>query len=615
MNGYVRISIAIILLSWTGIGSVNAQEHTVVQLNAASVIQGDDFDGARLAAITEAKIQCVKKVLRSDVFEPGEYRENAEKIEKLFLNDPEPYIAQFTIENEEIIDEGQRYEVSVTAGMLKSAMKVALVENGVDDALSMEQMPTVMVLISERCETRVSGTRTAETRLVNLLQEKGFRVIDSGQKKLIDLRNRLFSAGSGNKEAALQAATSFKADYLIFGEAAVTSSGPLSGTDLKARYANLSLKIVESSSGQVIATESGQGKTKHIDELTGGSWALEEAGNKVGPKVLKKLESLLEQELMSGAGIVVDLYGLEYQRQIEEIETVLKRTNNVGSVFRRFYFSGVGQFEVKFKGTATELARALENTEIDGQLLKVIETLPRYLRVKRAGGEQVPSEDTREFFEKYLEEKYKQFDMERAREQDKELMEKINALAQSQKISHEQKKQLYAAQKEIEAKRNEAFYREKELEKRTKELKRATEHTKGLEHKYARLAQELEEKIKGQLVDRKSEKNEVERVMPDKRELEERYTRLLKEFEQKKKKDSTDRGTEKEDYKKLYQETKIQIENLYKDKAKAKRKTYTNSRNHSNAQTNKTSSAIKYLDSINQGVELVNRINKLISFF
>jgi hypothetical protein len=38
------------------------------------------------------------------------------------------------------------------------------------------------------------------------------------------------------------------ADYLIFGEAAVTSSGPLSGTDLKARYANLSLKIVESSS-------------------------------------------------------------------------------------------------------------------------------------------------------------------------------------------------------------------------------------------------------------------------------------------------------------------------------------------------------------------------------
>ena len=315
MTVYARISIAMILLISAGISSVNAQQYAAVQLNAAAVIQGNDFDGARLAAIAEAKTQCVKKVMRSDLLAPSEYRENAEKLETLFLNDPEPYIAQFIIENEEIIDEGHRYQVSVTANMLKNAMKVALVENGIGNVLSKEPMPTVMVLISERFETRVSGTHTAETRLVNLLQEKGFKVIDPEQKKLIDLRNRLFSAGSGNKESALQAATSFKANYLIFGEAVVTSSGPLSGTDLKARYANLSLKIVESSSGQVIATENGQGKTKHIDDLTGGNWALEEAANKVGPKVLEKFESLLKQELMLGAEIVVDILGLEYPSQ------------------------------------------------------------------------------------------------------------------------------------------------------------------------------------------------------------------------------------------------------------------------------------------------------------
>jgi hypothetical protein len=284
-------------------------------------------------------------------------------------------------------------------------------------------------------------------------------------------------------------------------------------------------------------------------------------------------------------------------------------------VLRQFYFSGVGQFEVKFKGAATELATALENTEIDGQPLDVIETLPRYLRVKRAGGEQPPAEDTRELFEKYLEDKYKQVNMERAREQDKELMEKINALAQSQKINDEQKKQLYAAQKEIEAKRQETFYREKELEKRTKELKKATAHRKGLEEKYTSLAQELEGKIKGESFDRKSKKKEVASVGPEKRGVEERYARLFKEVEQKRKKDSTDRGTEKVDYKKLYQEIKGQVENLYKDKAKAKRKTYTTSQNHSNAQNSKMSSTLKYLDSISEGVELVNRISKLISSF
>ena len=211
---------------------------------------------------------------------------------------------------------------------------------------------------------------------------------------------------------------------------------------------------------------------------------------------------------------------------------------------------------MKFKGAAAELAKALENVEIDGQPLDVIETLPRYLRVKRGGGVQAAADDTLQLFEKYLEEKYKHFDMEKVREQDHELMEKINALAQSRKINDEQKKQLYAAQKEIEAKRQEAFYRQKELETRTKELQRATAHSKELEQKYTTLAKELEEKIKGELVDRKSEKKEVERVMPDKRVLEERYARLLKELEQKRKKDSTDRGIEKEDDKKLYREIK-----------------------------------------------------------
>jgi hypothetical protein len=615
MNGYARINIAIILLMWTGISSANAQENIVVQVNAASVIQGDDFEGARLAAIEKAKKQCVEKVILSDLLSPSEYRENTEKIEKLILNKSEPYIAQFTIENEEIIDEGKRYEISVNTNILKDAVKIALVENRIVNMLSKEPMPTVMILISERFETRVSGTRTAETILINLLQEKGFKVIDPYQKKLIDLRNRLYAAGSGNEEAALQAATNFKANYVIIGEAAVTSSDPLSGTDLKARYANLSLKIVESSSGQVFATESGRGKAKHIDELTGGNWALEEAANKVGPKILKRFESLLEQKLMSGAGIVVDLYGLEYERQIEEIETVLKKIDNVVSVFRRFYFSGVWQFEVKFKGSANELAKGIKKVVINGQALDVIEILPRYLRVKQAESEQIPQEDTRELLDKYLQEKYKQVDMERAREQDKELMEKINALAKSQKINDEQKKQLYAAQKEIEEKRKEAFYREKELEKRTKELQRTTAYSKGLERKYASLARELEGKIKKELIEPNNQKKNLKRVGSEKKKLEERYARLLKELEKKRKKAPTGRGVEREDYKKLYQEVKKQVENLYKDKAKSKRKTYTTSRNRSNAQNNKAASAMKYLDSINKGVELVNQINKLISLF
>ena len=125
----------------------------------------------------------------------------------------------------------------------------------------------------------------------------------------------------------------------------------------------------------------------------------------------------------------------------------------------------------------------------------------------------------------------------------------------------------------------------------------------------------FEESFNGGKIVRPSDEKEVTNVGPEKRGVEERYSRLLKEVEQKRKKDSTNRGTEKVDYKKLYQQIKNQVENLYKDKAKAKRETYTTSQNHSNAQNSKMSSALKYLDSISEGVELVNRISKLLSSF
>ena len=566
MTRYRKIGIFLIILIWSGIVPVYAEDYIAVQVSAAAAIQGNDFDSTRLVAIAEAKKQCIKKALRSDLLAPAEYQKNAEKLESLFFNNPTPYVDQYFIENEEIIDDGQRYRVTVSANIRKNAMKVALIENKIGNVLSMTSKPSVMVMVRERFETRISGTRTVETILVNMLQEKGFRVVDPEQRKLIDLRNRLFYEGTGNMQAALQAAMSFKADYLVFGEAVVTSSGPLAGTDLKARYANLNLKIVETSSGRIIATKNGLGKTKHIDELTGGNWALEESANKVGPKVLNKFESLLKQELMSGTEIIIDLYGLEYPSQVEEAAVVLKGIENVGSVFRRFYFSGVGQFEVKFKGDATDLAEAVVNVEIDGQPLKIIETLPRYLRVRRTGGEEVVSEDTQKIFCKYLKEKYKHFDLEKAREQDKELIEKINKLAQNQKINDKQKKQLYVARKEIEEKREELLARQRELEKRKKELEIATEQKRKFEDKYKQLSEELE----------------------------------------KKRKDKKDR---------LYKEEEKEVENLHEELGRAKSVAYTASRNYSNVRMSNASSAVNYITAINQGVNTARQIGGFISSF
>jgi hypothetical protein len=473
--------------------ATHAQEYAMIKLNTASVIKNNDFDASRIAAIAESRKRCIKKIIKGDLLPSSDFQKHLKKIEAEFIKDPDPYIARFDIENEEIIDDGQRYQVSVAAKVRKNAVQLALIEKNIVDVFSIEPKPTVMVLVRERFETRATGTRTVETEMIKLFQEKGFKVIDPEQKKLVDMRNRLFSQGTGDIRAALQAAMSFKADYLVFGEAAVTSSGPLAGTDLKARYANLSLKIVESSSGRILATEKGQGKTKHIDELTGGNWALEAAAQKVGKQVLDQFASVLKDELNKGAEYLLDFYGIDYESQAGETENALREIEDIGYATRRFYMSGVAQFEVKYKGSAASLAEAIKFMEIDGQGIEVLETLPRYLRIKRFGGTQTANPNAQELYKKYLEQKYEEYDLEKLREKDKELISQINKLAKSTKISDEQKKQLYATKKEIKTKEKEAFYRQQEMEKRKAELQKAESEKQQLEQALQNTKEELKE--------------------------------------------------------------------------------------------------------------------------
>jgi hypothetical protein len=79
----------------------------------------------------------------------------------------------------------------VTASVREDAMRVALLENGVADVFSMVPTPTVMVLVSERFETEVTGTRVTEMELMNQLRKAGLKVIEPGQSKLIELRQQL----------------------------------------------------------------------------------------------------------------------------------------------------------------------------------------------------------------------------------------------------------------------------------------------------------------------------------------------------------------------------------------------------------------------------------------
>lgn len=496
----------IAFLLWFMAGPVRAEEYAQIRLAASAPIVGGDLDASRDAAVTEVRRAIVMSALKKKL---SPSLQDSEVVKTVFMRNPEPYIARFAIENEEIGPDGKQYEVKATADVREDSVTATLIEKGLCDIFAAEPIPTVMVLVAERFETRVAGTRTTEAALIKILQEKGLKVVDAEQRKALDMRNKVFAEAAGDMVAAVQAATSFAADYLLYGQASVTSSSPLAGTDLKARFATVNLNLIRATSGEVLAVSKGEGNVKHVDELTGGNWSLEAAAQTAGQELLKSLETILKNEALSGSMFVVDVLGLDSEAQLQDIAATLK--DKVKSITTRFYFSGVAQLDVQFKGSSGELAQLLAQPVSNSRPFQVQETLPRYVRLVGIANNQAAAADVGDAVQKYNEEKYKTFDLEKARQNNKELLDKIASLAASTKITDDQKKLLYKTQKELEEKERQVGDAQSELEQRKKELAAAEARKRELEARKVAMTKKLEvaqdeQRATGQAVDQERQR-------------------------------------------------------------------------------------------------------------
>lgn len=454
-------------------GATAQDDVTEYSARASAAISRNDFDAARLAAVTEVRKACVLEALRRNSSLSSALGEKAAAVAQELQESHDAFLDAIRIENEEIVDGGRRYQIRAVGSVRMGAIRAVLLEKGLLDVFGAIRKPTVMVLVAERFQLRATGTRMTETKLIEMFRERGIDVIDPEQKKVLDLRNRLFAESEGDMQAALQAVTSFNADYLLWGEAAVTSSENLSGTDLKARYANLSLKLVEASSGRVIAVEQATANRKHLDELTGGNWALEEAVTKAGPKLADRFLAALREEFLSGVDVLVDLHGLEYEGQAADAESLFSKMPSAVSVFRKFYHGGVAQFDIRLKGGVGDFVSGLGREDLDGAPVETIERHSRYLRLARAGQREAAVADVQELQRKYLVAKYEQYDYEKLREQDAALAAKIQDALTSQKLTDAQRKQLDQTQKDLDARREEVGRRRKEAEEKQREFEQA----------------------------------------------------------------------------------------------------------------------------------------------
>ncbi len=370
--------ITILLLFSTSVFTQQQEEaKDVIAKGMGAILAGDEVkarEDAISAALRNAVEQVVGTMIESEVLV-----ENYQTVEDKIYTSTAGYVQKWDVLSSNK-QQDNVLEVTVRATVKLTNLKNDLQAIGV--LISRKGKPRTMVLIDERNITAdynqlAANLNTTETTIMNEMMNLGFPFVDATQAKQNIARDQAVAAIQGDAEAAAGIASRLGAEILITGTAIskVASGAPavLRNAGFKSCQANLNLRVIRADDAKIIAVASAHDRAAHIDEITGGSQALEKASKKIVLDLKEKILKVWQEDVYSGTQVQLQVLNITSFAQLNTLKNSLSYyIRGVQSVNQRSFGGGSALFDVDIKGNAEQMASELEAKEIEGIKLQVV---------------------------------------------------------------------------------------------------------------------------------------------------------------------------------------------------------------------------------------------------
>ena len=359
----------------------------VVANGLGAILAGDEVkarEDAISAALRNAVEQVVGTMIESDVLV-----ENYQTVEDKIYTRTAGYVQQYDIistnkQSDNVL------EVTVRAMVKLSDLRNDL--QGIGVLISRKGKPRTMVLIDERNITTnyhqlIADLNTTETTIMNEMMNLGFPFVDAVQAKKNIARDMAQAAIQGDAAVAASIATRLGAEILIIGTAiskeASGAPAVVRNAGFKSCQANINLRVIRADDATIIAVASAHDRAAHIDEITGGSLALEKAAKKASKELAEKIIKVWQQDIYSGTQVQLQVLNISSFSQLNTFKNSLSYyIRGVQSVNQRSFEGGSALFDIDMKGNAEQLASELEAKEIEGIRVQVIGLTANKVTVK-----------------------------------------------------------------------------------------------------------------------------------------------------------------------------------------------------------------------------------------
>ena len=389
LNSLKRIFALVGLLLWLPQLYAQAARSAGVEITVTGLgsILANDVSAARDKAIDDAMRKAVQQALGTHI-KSETLVKNFQLVEDRILSWSSGYVSQYTIVREGA-GKYDTYEVEMRALVNLSDLKSD--DNALAELLDKEN-PRVMVMIAEQNIGDTDRFRyfevdmtAAETAIIDAFRNKGFEVIDPSMAKANQDRDAVLAALEGDAKQAAAIAAAQQAELIVTGKAAAKVATGFNLGGMKSCQANLTVRVVRAGDARIVATASEHAAHPHIDELTGGTMAIEKAAKKSGETIIGKVIAEAQKNFYNENSITVQVRGHKDYAELQKFVSTLKHyLRGVKNIYERSNNAGFAVLDVKILGTASQLARELSHKNLEIFTVQVTAVVANRVDIKIA---------------------------------------------------------------------------------------------------------------------------------------------------------------------------------------------------------------------------------------
>jgi len=397
LNRKILLVIGACLLWWSPALPQTASGSTQVEAVGLGAITYNDIPAARDRALDDAKRKAVEYVLGT-VIDAETRVENYQVMEDRILSWTRGYVRTYRI-----LHEGKSgddiYEVKVLATVDQASMTRDV--EAVQDLIQSMGNPRVMFIIDEQ---NIGATQdryhyfqvdvtVSETTLMNKFLEKSFQVVDPAVVRQNRERDAVVAAINGDPKAAAAIGATLEAEVVVTGKAMARVATGINLGGMKSCQASLTARVIDADVGTVIASASKTAAYPHIDELVGGSKAIEKAANQLGDELIAKILDKWQSRVYSANTVKLLVTGINSYNEAANFRGVLGfAARGIKSVNQRNLAASTAEYDVQIQGNADQLARELDGRELKGYALSVQGVTANKITIRLARSVQTSAE-------------------------------------------------------------------------------------------------------------------------------------------------------------------------------------------------------------------------------